>query len=699
MTHMDASSILSRLPALRLLLPLMAGILLHELLPGCWLPVAMVAVALLALIILRVKDSRQLACHARRKCHVVPLWLAMAAVGWMAAWVAAPPAVDVNDVNGNVATGRIESVECSEKSMTMLLDLLNPDDVETPVKFHDTQIMLSTTGCNYDLKAGELLEFTLELEEISNLGNPDEMDYAKHLLRKGVRYRQHTDVKNVKKVGESATLMTRAYGLRQDLQHKITGSRMSPDTQSQLIAMLLGNGDYMSRETRELFSRAGVSHVLALSGLHVAIITFMIWFLLFPLDYLRARKLRLMITMLMLVAYDVVTGLSPSVVRATAMISFVFMSMIFYRKSTPLNSLFSAALAILVFSPSSLWSVGFQLSFITVAALMIFYSRFNVRYPENKLLRYLYTTLLTSVVATFSTIILTAYYFNTVSLSSALSNVVILPLLPVFMLLGALAILFLSAGVDVLLIDKALDAMCAAMNGSIGWFASLPLSQDDVYVTWVAVVVYYIVLMLAALWVYRKRMSYLLAAGMVVIAGIVHGIIVDLNTPRKGLVIFNSYNSTPVLYFCGHNAMLWVPDVETDFDLKAFERRHRAFLAHHRIDTISLVDSARMELPDGIVEHPCAKLYGLGMIAAGKGSWKHYAPRDSDELVKFDCAIVTKGFHCDVATLKSLVDCDKIILSGGLYAEDNKALEKECEDHRIPHYNIKTKGAFVKMEK
>ena len=119
-----------------------------------------------------------------------------------------------------------------------------------------------------------------------------------------------------------------------------------------------------------------------MSGLHVAVITLIIWFLLFPLDYLRGKKLRLVLTLVILVGYDLLTGMSPSVIRATVMIAFVFMSMIFYRKSTPLNAVATAALAILVFSPSALYSVGFQLSFITVVALIVFYQYFKIKMPS-----------------------------------------------------------------------------------------------------------------------------------------------------------------------------------------------------------------------------------------------------------------------------------------------------------------------------
>ena len=233
-------------------------------------------------------------------------------------------------------------------------------------------------------------------------------------------------MRELERVGQSPTVMTRVFNMRQSLQHKILNSSLSEPTQALVIAMLLGNDDFIEPLVRNDFSRAGVAHVLALSGLHVAVITLIIWFLLFPLDYLRGKKLRLVLTLVILVGYDLLTGMSPSVIRATVMIAFVFMSMIFYRKSTPLNAVATAALAILVFSPSALYSVGFQLSFITVVALIVFYQYFKIKMPASKVLNYVYSILLTSAVAMASTIVLTAYYFNTMSFMSIGANVLIM---------------------------------------------------------------------------------------------------------------------------------------------------------------------------------------------------------------------------------------------------------------------------------
>ena len=446
---------------------------------------------------------------------------------------------------------------------------------------------------------------------------------------------------------------------------------------------------------RDSFSRAGVAHVLALSGLHIAVISLIIWFLFFPLDYIRGKKIRLLLTLIALIAYDVLTGLSASVIRSTVMIAFVFMSQIFYRKSSPLNSVAAAALAILVFNPSSLYSVGFQLSFITVSSLIIFYQAFELKHPQNKILNYFYTIIVSSLVAMVTTIILTSYYFNVMSLIAVISNVLIMPFIPVFMVLGAFAILLLAMGGGIAGLSQAIDWIVDAIETMAGWMFTISPPSGSVYVTWVAVLVYYSVLFLLFLWIYKRNARMLLAAGVVMIIGVVFGLVKDSMAPRRGLVIFNSFNSTPVLYFNGNEALLWVPDVPNDYDVENFKRWNRAFLAHHRIDSIIMVDNAKCQLPGAVFDPPYANVMGTCIMAAGKGKWKNYIREDSVAL-QFDVALVTKGFHSQISRLKELIICDTIVLSGGIYEEENVTLDRECKSSKIPFYNIKQSGAYQK---
>ncbi|MBR5638553.1 MAG: ComEC/Rec2 family competence protein [Muribaculaceae bacterium] len=692
---MGNTSILSRLPVLRLLIPLVIGILLFRVVPFSWLPVAMVAISIVAAIVLVVLKKSPVLSLKLRSLHIFPLLLFMVAMGWFAAFIATPPELDLNEVNGKTVLSRIEAIDFHEKSMEMQVKLLKLEDGDAPMK--KSHIILSTKGCDYELAPGDLISFPLGLSPVRNMGNPDEMDYASYLLHKGIRYHQHTKLEAVTKVGESPTLMTRAENLRQTLEHKILNSSLAPETQSMLIAVLLGNDDFITPETREHFSVVGVAHVLALSGLHIAVITLLIWFLLFPLDYLRAKKLRLVLTLLLLIGYDILTGMSPSVVRATVMIAFVFMSTLFYRKSTPLNSVAAAALVILVFSPGSLYSVGFQLSFITVAALIIFYQTFEIKYPANKLLKYFYSLFLSSLVAMLSSTILVAYYFNTLSVMAVISNFIILPVFPVFMSLGAVVLLLLAVGGSVGCLNSALDVMTSFFNGSVNWFSTWSFGHSDIYVTWVAVVLYYAMLFMVVMWLYRHNIRWLLAAGVCLVIGLAHSIIVDITTPKQGIVIFNSYNSTPVLYHNHGKAMLWVPDVENDFDLDAFKRQHKAFLAHYRIDSVRLVDSTMCMIDGGMVNHPYAMLCGEKILSVGKGHWKNYEPADSCE-VKFDVLLVTKQYHSTIARAMELFDVKSIILSGDIYDENIPALEKECQQLGVPYHSIKSKGAYTKTD-
>jgi len=621
----------------------------------------------------------------------------MVAVGLFAAYVASPSELDVKVLNGKNVVARIEAIEFHEKSMEMQVKLMSLDNGDDKSELKKAHVILSTNGCDYELLAGDLISFPLDLDVVRNLGNPDEMDYSSYLYHKGIRYRQHTKIESVMKVGESPTLITRAECLRQNLEHKILNSSLSPETQSMLIAVMLGNDNFLSPETREQFSVVGVAHVLALSGMHVAIITLLIWFFLFPLDYLRAKKLRLVLTLLMLLGYAILTGMSPSVIRATVMIAFVFMSRLFYQKSTPLNSLLAAALVILVFSPGSLFSVGFQLSFISVLALILFYQTFDIKCPENQLLKYLYTMLLTSLVAMLSSIILTAYYFNTVSLMTVIANFIILPVFPIFMTMGAVVLLLMLLGGSVVWLNAFLDFLTRIINDSVNWLSTWSFGHSNVYVTWVAVVVYYAILVLVVVWLSKRNIRWLLAAGVVLVIGLTHSFIVDITVPRRGMVVFNSYNSTPVLYYNRGEALLWVPDVENDFDIDAFKRQHKAFLAHYRINSLKLADSVMCSLEGGVVKHPYAKLCGKKILSVGKGHWKTYIPADSSD-VKFDVLLVTKQYHSNIARALELYDVNSVVLSGDIYNDNVPALERECSDLKVPFYSIKSKGAYMISE-
>ena len=661
------------------------GILAHHMWYCWWMPAMLIVIAIIAYRWL-IANSRSPQGRLRwRTYFIVPIAVVSMGLGWLGAIIHCPPQLTEAQRTGRILTGRIAELDYTDFSMQMKVDLL---DRQLP----PCKVLISTRGCDYRMQAGDLVAWQAALDETGNLGNPDEMDYAAFLLHsEGIRYQQHLTLGQLKRIGQSPTLTTRMANVRRNLQLKVFNSRLSPAAQQFVCALLLGNSGIIDKATRQEFSAAGVAHVLALSGLHVGFIALIIWWLLFPLDFLRMKKVRLAITLLAIIAFAVFTGLSPSVVRSTVMIGMVFASYILYRRSVSLNALALAALIILVFSPSSLYSVGFQLSFITVGAVLLFASLPEALKSRYNWVNYITSTVITSLVAMLATVALSAHYFHTISLMSVISNLLILPVLPVFMVLGALFLLVTSAGLSWNILNWLIDGIYRYIHGVTVTVNAIPGSHvSGVYVSSVGVVAYFVTIALVVLWIYRRNFRFLLAAGCVLVLMLAHSLWQDYTTPRQGLVIFNSFSSTPVLYYDYGKGYVWTPD-EEDTDSISFARYYAGFLARHEIQELRFITTGDTIALDGaMIRPPHAHLMGRRILAVGSGPWKRAT---TQHPLRVDDIIITKRYHGTAAKLKELYRFDRLIISGAM--QEKERLMNECDSLGIKTHDLSTHGALV----
>ena len=678
---------LSKIPVLRIVVPLAVGILVHGWWHCWWAPLAIIIAAIAFYLWLQVKSRTPQGRLRWRAFYILPLAMAAMALGWLAAVVHCPPHLNESQLTGRNLTGRITGVEYTDFSMRLSVDILD-DDVPP------CHVLVSTRGCDYTMRAGDIITWPAALDEVGTIGNPDEMDYARYLLHnQGVRYQQHLLAGQLKKNGHSPTVMSRLANYRRHLQQLVFDSQLSPGAQRFVVALLLGNSHLIDKATRQEFSAAGVAHVLALSGLHVGFISLIIWLLLFPLDYLRFKRVRLGITLAAIITFAVFTGLSPSVVRSTVMIGFVFASLIFSRRSVSLNALAMAALIILVFSPSSLYSVGFQLSFVTVCAVLLF-----ARVPAWLESRYrwvnrLTLTIMTSIVAMLATVALTAHYFHTISLTAVITNLLVLPVLPFFMVLGALFLLVTAATMQWSALDWLLDTIYRYIHWTTSTVAAWPASHlGGVYVSATGVVAYFVVMALVILWIGHRNYRYLLAAGCVLALMLGHSLWIDTHTPSEGLVVFNSYTSTPIVYYNHGMAHVWTPDDEEP-DSAAFARFHAGFLARHGIGTLRFITGDTVVRPNGntLFKPPLALVMGQRLVAVGSGKWKSMTASSPLDL---DAVIVTKRFHGSISRLQELYRFKRIIISGAMYKDDISQLLHESDSLSIAVYQLGCQGAY-----
>lgn len=263
-------------------------------------------------------------------------------------------------------------------------------------------------------------------------GNPEEFDYGKYLRRQGIGGTGYVPAdawRNIKQQSDLSVLAL-ADACRQKLLAIYRQMGLSGNEFGMLAALTLGYKDALTPELRESFSTTGASHVLAVSGLHVGIIYAVLnWLLaLFLRHSKRNERIRSALIIVFLWFYAFITGLSPSVMRATVMFSFMALGGIFGRKSQTYNTIFLSAFVLLLYRPTLLFDVGFQLSYSAVLAIIYFQPRIvGLLYVKPRVLRWAWELTAVSLAAQIGTAPLSVYYFHQFPNYFLLSNFVVIP--------------------------------------------------------------------------------------------------------------------------------------------------------------------------------------------------------------------------------------------------------------------------------
>ena len=212
--------------------------------------------------------------------------------------------------------------------------------------------------------------------------------------------------------------------------------RFSTGVEPFVRAVTLNETSGMTPEDWTDFREAGVIHVVSASGLHVGILAAAVWLALgfTPID----RRYRLLILLLLVGVYAAAAGLRPPMIRAWIMAAFLGGAYFFRRDADGLSALAGASLLILLLDPPALWDIGFALSVVSLAALIMFGPSYRPGWPFN-LGRWLKDAAQTSAVALLATVPLVSQVFGEVSLLGFIANIVVVPLAGIVVVFSLLA--------------------------------------------------------------------------------------------------------------------------------------------------------------------------------------------------------------------------------------------------------------------
>ena len=314
-----------------------------------------------------------------------------------------------------------------------------------------------------------------------NRGNPDEFDYR--------RWRWLTQ-SSADSSSVLSNLRHRALEVRDRLSARYARAGLDDEALAVVTAITLGDRSQLQRETRDLYASAGVSHLLALSGLHLGIIVGM--FLTWLNGWLLCSRWRVWVGVLVILfiwTYAFVAGLSTSLVRASLMTSLFVIASLMQRNGSALNLVVLTAFVMLMVRPVYLFDVGAQLSFAAVVGIITLHGRW-VRWAYGRwrfqcfwLARYHLMwpleLLSVSLAAQLATLPLVAFYFHRFSLYAPLFNLVLIPLTMV-LVYGALVLLLVSA---------VLPALSGALAMGLTWVVTAQLALMRWEVSWPGAVV------------------------------------------------------------------------------------------------------------------------------------------------------------------------------------------------------------------
>ena len=241
--------------------------------------------------------------------------------------------------------------------------------------------------------------------------------------------------------------------------------------------ILLGETHTLTRQQKQSIREAGMSHIMAVSGLHIGILYLVMFWLMYPLRIIGMPRLHRIITIVIIWLYVYVIGFPVSSVRAALMFTLVIVSWVLRRNSDSLHIISSAALLMLLFDTQQLWDIGFQLSFI--AALSIILMR-PIWTKANRVGQMFIVTLTAQVF----TMPIVLYYFHLAPLFGWVQGILVIPLLPllVYALMLQIAfpfIPFMSCLIDwivrwIFLVADNVSALESwSLGGRLLWYPSL----------------------------------------------------------------------------------------------------------------------------------------------------------------------------------------------------------------------------------
>jgi len=543
---------------------------------------------------------------------------------------------------------------------------------------------------------GDLLVIDAVLKPVERVPDPGGFDRAAWAHGRGIDHELFAPSAGWRKVGHNRQWSDMFRNAREDVSAWLQRTSLGPRERALVRALVLGQRDELDSDQSTAFARSGTIHVLAVSGMHVGLIYAALSFLLGWWGGERgSRLLRGVLILLALWAYAGLTGAAPSVLRATFMFSLFTLAGMGRRQTDHLNSLFAAALFLLVWDPAMLRHAGFQLSFLAVLGIIVFYQPIaSIWSPKLKLLRHTWSLAVVSLSAQLLTAPLAMWAFKAFPLWFLPANLVVVTgvTLAVF---GSVALIALHR------VPYLGDALAWCMQWLLkgvglttSWFAQLPNAYPAVRINMLDVVLMYVLIgAVAAELIWKWKRARLVALGCAALLLVQAASRAKHRTDEASFVVYDDTRSLMAAMVTGRELVV----VATTDSILTSSYAERRIEQHSRaIGADTVIRAGALIFADSLSR------YGSTLMATAR--WRSEAfdvrfvsGRDARTLRNDACDVVV--FHdlewVDREALEAHLKAKHWVLASGLSGLVRWKLVRYGEELGIHVHSVADRGAFI----
>ncbi|WP_300601328.1 ComEC/Rec2 family competence protein [Niabella sp.] len=535
------------------------------------------------------------------------------------------------------------------------------------------------------LNAGDQLVFKKELQEIKNAGNPGAFDYKRYAFMNGITHQVYLAQKELAVPGakKESGIGLWLYRLRASilgiLKKYIPGSK----EQGLAEALLIGYRDDIDKDLLQSYSDTGVVHVIAVSGMHLGLIYWLLNLLLSPLLKRRqTRWLHPVLVLGILWIFSLLAGAAASIIRAAVMFTCILLGKQFGRNASIYNTLAASAFLLLCYDPYWLWDVGFQLSYAAVLSIVVFYKPlYHLINVNNKLLDAIWQLCAVSMAAQILTTPLSIYHFHQFPVYFLITNLLVVPVSSV-VLIGELVLVLVAPVTPVAIFSGRM------LSGIIWWMNSMVENLSHYpFALWKALLVsipqvlllYIFITGMAAACIQKQKAGLWVAVfSLCTIMGLRMASFYK-TLDQEQIIVYNIPRAAAVSFVSGRDHWLYA-DSMAAADPVISKNVFQPAAVHYRLRSPGAVEK--------IPKNDRLLFGGRSVLFIG-------APLEDTVYGATDLVILTGNPRLYISQLLKKVQPGQIVIDGAVPAWKARYWQRDCDSLKIPCHHVLEKGAFV----